>query len=71
MHRVSDSDRKTLEDLVGAETVTKLIELDESIQAKKLSSTSVTSVQCPQIVDRQKRGAVHHVRGPLHCAKDL
>ncbi|KAK1765748.1 pseudouridine synthase [Phialemonium atrogriseum] len=56
-HPVSDSDRKILQDMIGTAVADQLIELDESIQARKPSGT--TPVKFPQITDRQKRGAIH------------
>lgn len=59
---VSESDRKILEELIGDVTVAQLIEQDELMQTKKQGGTNATAVKFPQIVDRQKRGTIHHVR---------
>ena len=62
-HPVSDSDRKILQDMIGTAVADQLIELDESIQARKPSGA--TPVKFPQITDRQKRGAIHQVQDTL------
>ncbi|EAQ89064.1 hypothetical protein CHGG_05683 [Chaetomium globosum CBS 148.51] len=59
VHPVSDDDRKALAELIGEATAQKLVELDESIQAKKLLSPEDRSIAFDAVTDRAKRGTIH------------
>lgn len=59
---ISEDDRKALADLLGEPTTQKLVELDESGQAKKGQlGPKERTVTFDAITDRTKRGTIHQV----------
>ncbi|KAK4247336.1 pseudouridine synthase [Corynascus novoguineensis] len=56
---ISEEDRKAVVDLLGESVAQKLIELDESVQAKKPLAPNERSVAFDSVTDRSKRGTIH------------
>ncbi|KAK4143626.1 pseudouridine synthase [Dichotomopilus funicola] len=59
IHHIAEDERKFLFELLGESVALDLIELDESIQAKKPLSPEKRSVAFDAVTDRAKRGAIH------------
>jgi tRNA pseudouridine13 synthase len=64
--QISEQDRKALADLLGEPTAQKLVELDETGQAKKgVLPPKERTIPFDAITDRTKRGTIHQVCGHL------
>jgi tRNA pseudouridine13 synthase len=59
VHPISEDDRKALVGLLGESTTQKLVELDESVQAKKPLDPKDRSIVFDPVTDRAKRGTIH------------
>jgi tRNA pseudouridine13 synthase len=64
--QIPEEDRKALADLLGEPTAQKLVELDETGQAKKgVLPPKERTITFDAITDRTKRGTIHQVCGHL------
>lgn len=61
MQSIVEADRTILEQLLGQEATTRLVELDNAIQARKPMDKKTPPVLLGIISDRQKRGTIHGV----------
>ncbi len=61
MKPIVEADRIILEQLLGQDAATRLVELDDAIQAKKPIDSKSPPLILGVISDRQKRGSIHQV----------
>lgn len=61
MKPIDEADRIILEQLLSQASAASLVELDESIQAKKPIDKKSLPLLLGVVSDRQKRGSIHQV----------